>query len=139
MNSIGAIMLVGGLAAAVHVASAQAAPMGGAGLTETEGPVLRVHGFHCEPEWGSLRVAPPLGCLSARLPPLPSRSRLLVGQAVSPQIVGEAVLAALAANAIGRLALAASAGPIAYWVPLAAATALAAGCGLAAYLLIPSF
>lgn len=63
----------------------------------------------------------------------------MVDQAVSPEIAGQAVLAALAANAVGRLALAVSAGPLGYWVPLAAATALAGGCGLAAYLLIPSF
>ena len=61
----------------------------------------------------------------------------LVAQAVSPDIVGQAVLAALAANAVGRLGLAISAGPIAYWMPLVAATALAAGCGFAAYTLIP--
>ena len=61
----------------------------------------------------------------------------MVGQAVSPEIVGQGVLAALAANAIGRLGLAISAGPIAYWVPLVAATALAAGCGFAAYVLVP--
>ena len=61
----------------------------------------------------------------------------MVGQAVSPEIVGQGVLAALAANAIGRLGLAISAGPIAYWVPLVAATALAAGSGFAAYVLLP--
>jgi uncharacterized membrane protein (DUF4010 family) len=63
----------------------------------------------------------------------------MVGQAVSPEIAGQAVLAALAANAIGRLGLAISSGPLTYWMPLAAATALAGGCGLAAYLLVPSF
>jgi uncharacterized membrane protein (DUF4010 family) len=61
----------------------------------------------------------------------------LIGQAVSPDIVGQAVLAALAANAVARLGLAVSAGPIAYWMPLLAATALAAGFGFAAYTLIP--
>ena len=61
----------------------------------------------------------------------------MVGQSVSPEIVGQAVLAALAANAVGRLGLAISAGPIAYWMPLVAATALAAGCGFAAYMLVP--
>ena len=63
----------------------------------------------------------------------------LISQAVSPEIVGQAVLAALATNAVGRLGLAVSAGPIAYWMPLLAATALAAGCGFAAYTLIPAF
>jgi len=61
----------------------------------------------------------------------------MVKQAIAPEIAGQAVLAALAANAVGRLALAVSAGPLAYWLPLAAATALAGGCGLAAYVLIP--
>jgi len=60
------------------------------------------------------------------------------GQAVSPEVAGQAVLAALAANAVGRLALGASAGPLAYSVPLAMATAFALGCGLAAYVLVPS-
>ena len=50
----------------------------------------------------------------------------MVGQAVSTEIVGQAVLAALAANAVGRLALAIAAGPIAYSMPLVAATTLAA-------------
>jgi len=63
----------------------------------------------------------------------------MVGQAVSPEIVGQAVLAALAANAVGRLGLAISAGSIAYWMPLVAANALAAGCGFAAYMLVPQF
>lgn len=63
----------------------------------------------------------------------------MVDGAVSSQIAGQAVLAALAANAVGRLGLAISAGPVAYWLPLAAATILAAGFGLAAYLLVPSF
>ena len=63
----------------------------------------------------------------------------MVAQAVSPEIVGQAVLAALAANAVGRLGLAISAGPIAYWMPLVAATVFAIGCGVAAYMLIPAF
>lgn len=63
----------------------------------------------------------------------------MVDQAVSPEIAGQAVLAALAANAIGRLGLAISAGPFTYWMPLAAATVLAGGCGVAAYLLVPAF
>lgn len=63
----------------------------------------------------------------------------MVGQSVSLEVVGQAVLAALAANAVGRLALAAAAGPIAYWMPLVAATALAAGCAFAAYMLVPQF
>ena len=51
MKSIGAIALAGVLAATATFASAQAAPQGMAGLRATEGPVVRVHGFHCEPEW----------------------------------------------------------------------------------------
>jgi uncharacterized membrane protein (DUF4010 family) len=63
----------------------------------------------------------------------------MVERAVSPEIAGGAVLAALGANALGRLALAISAGPFAYWLPLALATALAAASGAAALLLIPPF
>jgi uncharacterized membrane protein (DUF4010 family) len=55
------------------------------------------------------------------------------------ETVGAAVLAALAANAVGRLALAVSAGPVGYWMPLAATTALAMAAAIAAYLLIPPF
>ena len=44
--------------------------------------------------------------------------------------------AALCANAMGRLALAVPAGPVAFWLPLIAATACAFGAGLAVFLLI---
>lgn len=62
----------------------------------------------------------------------------MAGGIVTPQLAGEAVLAALAANALGRLALAGSAGPLAYSLPLAAATLVAAACGLAAWLVVPA-
>ncbi|MCR4269504.1 DUF4010 domain-containing protein, partial [Nitratireductor sp. ZSWI3] len=47
----------------------------------------------------------------------------LLDQGISSQAIGHAVLAALAANALGRLALAVPAGPPAFWLPLAGATA----------------
>ncbi len=61
----------------------------------------------------------------------------LVKQAVTAEAVGLAVLGALAANAAGRLSLAAVAGPIAFWLPLAGCTAAAAGVGYAVYALQP--
>jgi Predicted membrane protein len=59
----------------------------------------------------------------------------LAGSEVSPALLGRAVLAALFANACGRLILAATAGPVRYWIPLAAATMAAAGAGAAVFLL----
>jgi hypothetical protein len=50
MKSLGAFALFAALAAAVPIASAQAAPTGMVSLV-TEGTVIRVHAFHCEPEW----------------------------------------------------------------------------------------
>lgn len=61
----------------------------------------------------------------------------LADQAVSMPSIGNAVLAALAANALGRLAMAVSTGPIGYWLPLMAATALGGATG-AAVLALPS-
>lgn len=61
----------------------------------------------------------------------------LVKQAVTAEAGGLAVLGALAANAAGRLFLAAVAGPIAFWLPLAGCTAAAAGVGYAVYALHP--
>ncbi|MDP5307555.1 MgtC/SapB family protein [Paracoccus spongiarum] len=48
-----------------------------------------------------------------------------------------AILAALAANALGRMSLAAMAGPPRFWAPLAAVTLAAAGAAVAAWLLMP--
>lgn len=59
----------------------------------------------------------------------------LVNQSVSIETVGQAVLAALAANAVGRLSLAVFAGPLRFWVPLAGATLAAAAAGYGAVLL----
>jgi uncharacterized membrane protein (DUF4010 family) len=59
----------------------------------------------------------------------------LVKHSVSVETVSQAVLAALAANAIGRLLLAISAGPVKFWLPLAAATLIAATLGACAMLL----
>ncbi|RUU96334.1 DUF4010 domain-containing protein [Mesorhizobium sp. M6A.T.Cr.TU.017.01.1.1] len=53
----------------------------------------------------------------------------LVKQSVPAETIGQAVLVALAANAIGRLSLAVSAGPIGFWLPLAGATLIAAAVG----------
>jgi uncharacterized membrane protein (DUF4010 family) len=61
----------------------------------------------------------------------------LVDGGVAAGLAGQAVLAALAANGFGRLALAIAAGPLRYWLPLAGATVLAAGAGLAAFLFLP--
>jgi len=59
----------------------------------------------------------------------------LIRHSVPVETVGKAVLAALAANAIGRLLLAISAGPVSFWLPLAAATLVAATIGIGAMLL----
>ncbi len=61
----------------------------------------------------------------------------LVGQSVTPEMAGKAVLAALAANAVGRLALGIAAGSVRFWLPLAAATAAAIGLGVAAFAFMP--
>ncbi|MBZ9676172.1 MgtC/SapB family protein [Mesorhizobium sp. ES1-1] len=62
----------------------------------------------------------------------------LVKHSVSVETVGQAVLGALAANAVGRLSLAVFAGPIGFWLPLAGATLAAAIAGTAAMLLLAS-
>ena len=59
----------------------------------------------------------------------------LVKHSVPVETVGQAVLAALAANAIGRLSLAVFAGPIRFWLPLAVATLIAAAAGTCTMLL----
>ena len=58
----------------------------------------------------------------------------LLGQGVVAATIGQAVLAALAANAIGRLGLAIAAGPASFWVPYLGATLAAAAVGVAVYL-----
>ncbi len=58
-------------------------------------------------------------------------------QAIPVDIIASAVLAALAANALGRLSLAVFAGTVAYWMPLAAATALAFATAVSAWFLLP--
>lgn len=62
----------------------------------------------------------------------------LVKQAVAADTAGLAVLAALAANALGRLSVAVAAGPPAYWLPLAAMTALALVAGYAVFAFSPA-
>ncbi|RWB97310.1 MAG: MgtC/SapB family protein [Mesorhizobium sp.] len=59
----------------------------------------------------------------------------LVKQSIPVETVGQAVLAALAANAIGRLSLAIFIGPVRFWLPLAGATLVAAVAGYGAMLL----
>ncbi|TPK74734.1 MgtC/SapB family protein [Mesorhizobium sp. B2-4-15] len=59
----------------------------------------------------------------------------LVRQSVAVETVGQAVLAALAANAVGRLSLAVFAGPVKFWLPLAGTTLIAATAGYCAMLL----
>lgn len=61
----------------------------------------------------------------------------LVKQSIPIETVGQAVLAALAANAIGRLSLAVFAGPVRFWLPLAGATLIAVLAGYGAMLLPP--
>ncbi|MDR5651476.1 MgtC/SapB family protein [Ruixingdingia sedimenti] len=56
--------------------------------------------------------------------------------AVGLDLIGLAVLAALAANAAGRLLLAAAAGPRAYWLPLAGTSAAAVAAGAAVLILL---
>lgn len=51
----------------------------------------------------------------------------LLDRGIAAVDIAQSVLAALAANALGRLSLAIVAGPSAYWLPLAAATAVAGG------------
>lgn len=61
----------------------------------------------------------------------------LVRQAVTAEAAATAVLAALAANAVGRLLLSAAAGPVSFWLPLTAVSAAAAAAGYAVYALLP--
>jgi uncharacterized membrane protein (DUF4010 family) len=63
----------------------------------------------------------------------------LVERSVPAGTVGQAVLAALAANAVGRLSLATFAGPRRFWLPLAVATLIAGGVGYSAMVFPPSF
>jgi uncharacterized membrane protein (DUF4010 family) len=63
----------------------------------------------------------------------------LVKQSVAIETVGQAVLAALAANAVGRLSLALFAGPVRFCLPLVGATLIAALTGYGAMLLSPTF
>ncbi len=53
----------------------------------------------------------------------------LTDQGVAAGVIGHGVLAALCANAVGRLALAIAAGPASFWLPLLGATIAAATAG----------
>lgn len=61
----------------------------------------------------------------------------LLGQSASPEAVGHAVLLALASNAVGRLSVAITTGPVGFWLPYAGATILAAALGFAAFVTVP--
>ena len=63
----------------------------------------------------------------------------LLGQPATVEAVGHAVLLALATNAIGRLTVAAVAGPVRFWLPLAGATVVAIALGYAAFATLPHF
>lgn len=63
----------------------------------------------------------------------------LLGQPATMEAVGHAVLLALATNAIGRLTVAAVAGPVRFWLPLAGATVVAIALGYAAFATLPHF
>ncbi|MFG1220723.1 DUF4010 domain-containing protein, partial [Xanthobacter flavus] len=63
----------------------------------------------------------------------------LLGQSATVEAVGHAVLLALATNAIGRLSIAAAAGPVRFWLPLAGATVAAIALGYAAFATLPHF
>jgi len=63
----------------------------------------------------------------------------LVGTSASVATAGVAVLAAIAANSLLRLALAIVAGPVRFWLPLAVATMIAGGLGASAFLFLPRF
>jgi uncharacterized membrane protein (DUF4010 family) len=59
----------------------------------------------------------------------------LLGEGISGATVGTAVLAALAANGLGRFTMAATAGPVAFWLPYLLATLAAAALASVAYAL----
>lgn len=63
----------------------------------------------------------------------------LLGQPATMETVGHAVLLALATNALGRLFVAAVAGPVRFWLPLAGATVLAITLGYVAFATLPHF
>lgn len=62
----------------------------------------------------------------------------LMGQGIAPGQIGLAVLAALAANGVGRLALAIAAGPVRFWAPLGLASGAATAAGAMVWLATPS-
>lgn len=62
----------------------------------------------------------------------------LIGSVITSDMAGKAVLAALAANTVGRLSIAVLAGPVRFWAPLAAANIVAVAVGCAAFFLLPA-
>jgi uncharacterized membrane protein (DUF4010 family) len=67
-----------------------------------------------------------------------SALRLVKQAVIDSAMAGQAVLAAIATNAVLRLALAALAGPLRFSAVLAAITAAALGAGVLAYMLVPA-
>lgn len=61
----------------------------------------------------------------------------LVGAAASPVTAGNAVLAAIAVNGLGRAALAVASSPARFWAPLLAGTGIAIACGSVVFILLP--
>ncbi|MCO5084513.1 MAG: MgtC/SapB family protein [Rhizobiaceae bacterium] len=62
----------------------------------------------------------------------------LIGPVITSDMAGKAVLAALAANTVGRLSIAVLAGPVRFWAPLAAANVVAVAVGCGAFFLLPA-
>ena len=62
----------------------------------------------------------------------------LIGSVITSDMAGKAVLAALAANTVGRLSIAVLAGPVRFWAPLAAANVVAVAVGCGAFFLLPA-
>lgn len=60
----------------------------------------------------------------------------LADQGIPVQAIGDAVMAGLAANAVGRLSLGIAAGPRSFWVPLAGATVLAAAVAAGVFVVV---
>lgn len=63
----------------------------------------------------------------------------LVGGAVTPVAAGHAVLAAVAVNALARVALAIVASPVRFWAPLLLETAVAIAIGAVVFVLLPAY
>ncbi|RUM96036.1 DUF4010 domain-containing protein, partial [Pseudaminobacter arsenicus] len=63
----------------------------------------------------------------------------LVGTSTTAAMAADAVLIALAANALSRLVIAAASGKVRFWMPLVVATGIAAGLSAFVFSLAPGF